>query len=49
MKRDRRAGRWGVNPNIASPMTTMLHKKGGGSKEGNGTFMSNTDCQGIEI
>ena len=27
-------------------MKSTLHKKGGGSREG--TFMSNTNCQGIE-
>jgi hypothetical protein len=26
----------GANPKIASPVTSMLHKKGGGSREGNG-------------
>ena len=29
-------------------MKSMLHKKGGGSMEGNGTFMSNINCQDIE-
>ncbi len=24
------------------------YNNGGGSREGSGTFMSNTDCQGIE-
>jgi len=28
---------------------SMLHMKGGGSKEGNGTFMCNTNYQGTEI
>ena len=26
----------------------MLHMKGGGSREGSGTFMSNAYCQGVE-
>jgi len=26
----------------------MLHKKGGGSREGSYTFMSITNCQGLE-
>ena len=29
-------------------MNSMLHKKGGGSRKGSGTFMSNTNCQGIK-
>ena len=29
-------------------MKSMLHMKGGGSREGSGTFMSKTNCQGIE-
>ena len=44
-ERDQRARRWGANPKIASPMTSMLHKKGGGSREGIGTFMSNANHQ----
>ena len=47
-ERYQRAGRWGANPKIASPTESMLHKKGGGSRESNKTFMSNTNCQGIE-
>jgi hypothetical protein len=33
---------------ISKDMISMIHKKGGGSREGSGTFMSNTSCQGIE-
>jgi hypothetical protein len=33
---------------IRNPMKSMLHKKGHGSTKGNGTFMSNINCQGIE-
>ena len=44
----RRVGRWGANPKIASLMKSMLHRKGGGSREGNGTLMPNSNCQGIE-
>ena len=33
---------------IPNPMNSMLHKKGGGSRKGSGTFMSNTNCQGIK-
>jgi hypothetical protein len=29
-------------------MKSMLHMKGGGSREGSGTFMSDTNYQGIE-
>jgi hypothetical protein len=29
-------------------MKSMLHMKGGDIREGNGTFMSNTNCQGID-
>jgi hypothetical protein len=47
-ERDHRVGRWGANPKIASLVNSMLHVKGGGSREGNDTFMSNTNCQGIE-
>ena len=46
--RDQRARRWGATPKIASPVKSMLHKKGGGIKEGNNTFMSSTNCQGME-
>ena len=31
-----------------SPVKSMLHGKGGGIREGSGTFMSNINCQGIE-
>ena len=27
---------------------SMLHMKGGGSREGSSTFMSNTNCQEVE-
>ena len=33
---------------FASPVKSLLHKKGGGSREGNDTFISNTNCQEIE-
>jgi hypothetical protein len=33
---------------VVSPMKFMLHKKGGGSREGSGTLMSNTNYQEIE-
>ena len=46
--RNQRAGRWDAIPKITSPMKSMLQMKGGGSREGSGTFMSNTNCQGIE-
>ena len=34
-----------LNPKITR---SMLHNKGGGSREGIDTFMSNTSCRGIE-
>ena len=46
--RDQRARKWGAIPKIASPMKSMLHIKGGGSRVGSDTFMSNTNCQEIE-
>jgi hypothetical protein len=30
-------------------MTKRGYNKGGGSREGTGTFMSNTDCQELKI
>jgi hypothetical protein len=33
---------------VNKDMKSMLHKKGGGNRKGSGTFMSNTNCQGIE-
>ena len=33
---------------VSKDMKSMFHKKGGGSREGSDTFMSNTNCQGIE-
>ena len=33
---------------VSKDMKSMLHRKGGGSREGSGTFLSNTICQGIE-
>ena len=33
---------------VCKDMKSMLHKRGGGSKESSGTFMSNTKCQEIE-
>ena len=41
--RDHQARRWGAIPKIASPLKSKLHKKRGGNREGNGTFMSNID------
>ena len=46
--RDHRARRRGAIPKIASLVTSMLHKKGGGTREGGNTLMSNSNCQGIE-
>ena len=46
--RDQQAGKWGSIPKITSPMISMLHIKGGGSRVGSDTFISNTNCQGIE-
>ena len=34
--------------NVNKDMKSMFQKKKGGSREDNGTFMSNTNCQGIE-
>jgi hypothetical protein len=33
---------------VSKDMNSTLHMKAGGSREGSGTFMSNTNCQGIE-
>jgi len=33
---------------IASPEKSMLYKKERGNREGSNTFMSKTNCQGIE-
>jgi hypothetical protein len=33
---------------VSKDMKSMLHKRGGGSREGSDTFMSNTNRQGIE-
>ena len=33
---------------INKDMKSMFHKKEDGSREGSGTFMSNTNCEGIE-
>ena len=33
---------------VDKDMTSMLYRKGGGSREGSGTFMSSTNYQGIE-
>ena len=33
---------------ISEDMKSILHKKGGDSREGSNTFISNIDCQGIE-
>jgi hypothetical protein len=40
--------KWGTIPKSASPMKSMLHKKGGGSREDSDTILSNANCQGIE-
>jgi len=34
---------------ITSLVESMLRKKGGGNREGNDTFMSNTNCQDLKI
>ena len=34
---------------VSKGMASMLHMKGGGSREGSGTFMSSTHYRGIEI
>ena len=34
--------------NVSKDMKKKGYNKGGGTMEGSGTFMSNTDCQGIE-
>ena len=41
-------GRYMFEYSVSKDMKFMLHKKGDGSREGNNTFMSNTNCQGIE-
>jgi hypothetical protein len=33
---------------VSKDIKSMLHVKGGSSREGSGTFMFNTNCQGIE-
>ena len=33
---------------VSKDMKFILHKKGVDNREGSGTFMSNTKCQGIE-
>ena len=33
---------------VSKDMKSMLHMKGGGSREGIGTFMCNIKCQGVE-
>jgi len=37
-----------VNKKLASPMKFMLDMNGGGSRESSGSFMSNTNYQGIK-
>ena len=34
---------------VSKAMKTKGHNEGGGNREGSNTFMSNIDCQGIEI
>ena len=49
MIRDQQAGWHGAIPNITSLVKSILHvMMGGGSREGSGTIMSNTNCQSIE-
>ena len=33
---------------VSKDMKSMLHRKGDGSRKGNGTFMLSTNCEGIE-
>ena len=33
---------------VSKDMKSMFHMKGGGRREGSGSFMSNIDCQGIK-
>ena len=33
---------------VSRDMKSMVHKKGGGSREGSGTFMPYTNCQGFQ-
>ena len=33
---------------VSKNMKSMLHMKGGGTRKGSGTFLSNTNYQGIE-
>jgi hypothetical protein len=33
---------------VSKDMKKKWYNEGGGSREGSGTFMSNTNCQGIE-
>ena len=37
-----------VEFSVSKDMKSMLHRKGGGNREGSGTFMANTNHQGIE-
>jgi hypothetical protein len=46
--RDQQARRWGATTIITNPVKFVLHMKGGDSREGNNTLMSNINCQGIE-
>ena len=46
--RNQWAGRWDAIPKITSPIKSMFHKKGGGNREGSGTFVSDINCQGVE-
>jgi hypothetical protein len=41
-------GSYMLEVSVSKDMISMLHKKGGGSREGSGTFMFNTNCRGIE-
>ena len=43
-----RCGSYTFEFSVSKAMKSMLHKKGGGSREDSGTFMSNSNHQGIE-
>ena len=34
--------------NVSKDMKSIFHRKRGGRREGSDTFISNTNCQGIE-
>ena len=41
-------GRYMFEFNDSKDMKSMFHRKGGDNREDSNTFMSNTNCQGIE-